>query len=211
MGNVGEIKLQKTAIILAGGFSRRFGSDKGLVHLKNKPLVRHVIDNVSQTVDEILVIVSSEQQKKKFEPIVGKNTQLIIDDDESQSPLIGTITGLKTSTGDYSLLLPCDAPLVSTKVVQFLFDLNFKKNAVIPRWPSGYLEPLQAVYRTTPALIAAKKGILGGRLDMRSMVEHLKEIRYVSTLVLKQLDPDLFTFFNVNTVQDLKKVETFVK
>ncbi|MDG6222306.1 MAG: molybdenum cofactor guanylyltransferase [Candidatus Bathyarchaeota archaeon] len=202
--------MKKSAIILAGGFSRRFGSDKGLVLLKNKPLVRHVIDNVSTVVDEILVVVSSEQQKINFEPIVGENTKIIIDEDESQSPLIGTITGFSVATGNFSVLLPCDAPLVSTKVVQLLFELSYDKNAVIPRWPSGYLEPLQAVYRTEPTLIAAKKALLQKHLDMRSMIENLNQIRYISTVALQQLDPKLNSFFNVNTLQDLKKVEIFL-
>ncbi|MDH5459844.1 MAG: hypothetical protein OEW71_02260, partial [Candidatus Bathyarchaeota archaeon] len=79
--------------------------------------------------------------------------------------------------------------------------------AVIPRWPNGYIEPLQAVYCTKPALEAAKNALSEGKLDIRSMVEKLRGIRYVSTLVLQQLDPTLRTFFNVNTPLDLKKAE----
>lgn len=206
-----SIKLQKSAVILAGGFSRRFGKDKGLVPLKNKPLVRHVIDNVTSVVDEILVVVSSEKQKKDFEPIIGRNAKLIIDTDESQSPLIGTITGFEVASGNYTLLMPCDAPLVSTKIVQFLFDITSTYNAVIPRWPSRYVEPLQAVYHTKSALEAAKIALNQHHLDMRSMINNLTDIRYVSTKVLEQLDPELLSFFNVNTLQDLQKAESFTK
>ncbi|MCW8802627.1 MAG: molybdenum cofactor guanylyltransferase [Candidatus Bathyarchaeota archaeon] len=203
--------LQKSAVILAGGFSRRFGSDKGLVHLRNKPLVRHVIDNVSSAVDEILVVVSSEVQKKTFEPIVEHTAKLIIDSDKSQSPLIGTITGFEVANSEYSLLVPCDAPLISTKIVEFLFDVSPTRKAVIPRWTSGYVEPLQAVYHTQSALIAAKNAIKQQRLDMRSMINNLNNIRYVSTNVLKQLEPELLSFFNVNTPQDLQKAESVLK
>ena len=115
--------MQKSAVILAGGFSRRFGSDKGLVQLNNKPLVRHVIDNISAAVDEILVVVSSKKQKKTFEPLLKETANLIIDADKIQSPLIGTITGFEAAKGEYSLLVPCDAPLISTKIVQFLLPL----------------------------------------------------------------------------------------
>lgn len=204
-----SIKLQKSAVILAGGFSRRFGKDKGLVPLKNKPLVRHVIDNVSQIVDEILVVVSSEKQKENFEQIIGEKAKLIVDMDESQSPLIGTFTGFEVASGKYSLLMPCDAPLVSTKIVQFLFDITSNYKAVIPRWPSRYVEPLQAVYHTKSALEAAKNALKQKHLDMRSMINNLTNIRYVSTKVLEQIDPNLLTFFNVNTPQDLQKAESF--
>ena len=203
--------MQKSAVILAGGFSRRFGSDKGLILLTNKPLIRHLIDKVSPIVDEILVVVSSKEQKKNFEPIVENTAKLVIDQDDTQSPLVGAITGFESAKSEYSLLLPCDAPLVSTQIVQFLLDTCINRHAVIPRWPSGYLEPLQAVYHTKSALTAAKTALQTGHLNMRSMIDNLKGVRYISTIVLEQFEPMLVTFFNVNTPQDLKKAESFLK
>jgi molybdopterin-guanine dinucleotide biosynthesis protein A len=203
--------LQKSAVILAGGFSRRFGSDKGLVLLVDKPLVRHVIDKVSPAVDEVLVVVSSEEQKKNFEPVVGKEVNIVIDKDDSQSPLVGAITGFENAKGEYSLLLPCDAPLVSTQIVLFLLDICSDRRAVIPKWPNGYIEPLQAVYNTKSALTAAKVALKQGKLNMRSMIENLRGVRYISTMVLEQLEPGLVTFFNVNTPQDLKKAESVLR
>ena len=203
--------MQKSAVILAGGFSRRFGSDKGLVLLRDKPLVRHVIDKVSPAVDEILVVVSSKEQKKNFEPVVGNGVKIVIDKDDSQSPLVGAITGFESVKGEYSLLLPCDAPLVSTQIVQFLLDVCINRHAAIPRWPSGNIEPLQAVYHTKSAMTAAKIALKQGHMTMRSMIEKLQGLRYISTMLLEQLEPGLGTFFNVNTPQDLQKVEFFLK
>jgi molybdopterin-guanine dinucleotide biosynthesis protein A len=203
--------LQKSAVILAGGFSRRFGRDKGLVVLAGKPLILHVIDRVSKVVDEVLVVVSSEEQKNKFEAILEEKANLVVDKDDSQSPLVGAITGFETANAEYSLLLPCDTPLVSTQTVQFLLDMCTNRSAAIPRWPSGYIEPLQAVYRTESALTAAKTALKQGKMNMRSMIENLRGVRYVSTMVLEQLEPDLLTFFNVNTPQDLKKAESILK
>lgn len=203
--------LQKSAVILAGGFSRRFGRDKGLVVLAGKPLILHVIDRVSKVADEVLVVVSSEEQKNKFETILEEKANLVIDKDDSQSPLVGAITGFESANAEYSLLLPCDTPLVSTQIVQFLLDMCTNRSAAIPRWPSGYIEPLQAVYRTESALTAAKTALKQGKMNMRSMIDNLRGVRYVSTMVLEQLEPDLLTFFNVNTPQDLKKAESILK
>lgn len=203
--------LQKSAVILAGGFSRRFGKDKGLVVLAGKPLILHVIDRVSKVADEVLVVVSSEEQKNKFETILEEKANLVIDKDDSQSPLVGAITGFESANAEYSLLLPCDTPLVSTQIVQFLLDMCTNRSAAIPRWPSGYIEPLQAVYRTESALTAAKTALKQGKMNMRSMIDNLRGVRYVSTMVLEQLEPDLLTFFNVNAPQDLKKAESILK
>jgi len=205
-----EIILQKSAIILAGGFSRRFGSDKGLVLLRDKPLVRHVIDKIYPVVNEVLVVVSSENQKKTFKLVLKKDAKIIIDKDNSQSPLIGAMTGFEASNCEYSLLLPCDAPLVSTNIIQFLFDMSINRRAVIPRWPSGYIEPLQAVYHTKSALIAAKIALRQGNMNMRSMIDNLHGVRYISTMVIEQLEPGFVTFLNVNTPEDLRKAESFL-
>jgi molybdopterin-guanine dinucleotide biosynthesis protein A len=203
--------LNKSAVILAGGFSRRFGRDKGLVVLAGKPLILHVIDRVYKVVDEVLVVVSSEKQKNKFETLLEEKANLVIDKDDSQSPLVGAITGFETANAEYSLLLPCDTPLVSTQIVQFLLDMCANRSAVIPRWPGGYIEPLQAVYRTESALTAAKTALKQGKMNMQSMIDNLSGVRYVSTIVLEQLEPDLLTFFNVNTPQDLNKAEAILK
>ena len=203
--------MHKSAVILAGGFSRRFGSDKGLVLLMEKPLVCHVIDKVSPLVDEVLVVVSSEEQKKNFLLVVGNDVNVLIDKDNSQSPLVGAITGFEKAKGKYSLLLPCDAPLVSTQTVQFLLDMCINRRAVIPRWSNGYIEPLQAVYHTKSALTAAKVALKQGHMNMRSMIKNLRGVRYISTIVLEQLEHELLTFFNVNTPQDLKKAEFFLR
>ena len=205
-----SIALQKSAVILAGGFSRRFGSDKGLVLLMNKPLVRHVIDKISPIVDEVLVVVSSEDQKKNFEAIVEDTTKLVIDNEDSQSPLVGALTGFENAKGQYSLHLPCDVPLVSDQIAQFLLDLRDDRRAVIPRWPSGYIEPLQAVYHTQSALTAATTALKQGLMNMRSMIDNLKKVRYISTTVLEQLEPELSTFLNVNTPKDLKRAESLL-
>jgi molybdopterin-guanine dinucleotide biosynthesis protein A len=203
--------LQKSAVILAGGFSRRFGRDKGLVVLAGKPLILHVIDRVSKVVDEVLVVVSSEEQKNNFETVLEEKADLVIDKDDSQSPLVGAITGFETANAEYSLLLPCDTPLVSTQIIQFLLDMCTNRSAAIPRWSNGYIEPLQAVYRTESALTAAKTVLKQGKMNMQSMIDNLKGVRYVSTMVLEQLEPDLLTFFNVNTPHDLKKAEAILK
>jgi molybdopterin-guanine dinucleotide biosynthesis protein A len=199
--------LDKSAIILAGGFSRRFGSDKGLVPLLNKPLIRHVLDAVSGIVEEEIVVVSSKEQAEKFAKVLSSNVKVAVDKSNLQSPLVGALTGFEIAVGEYALLLPCDAPLVSRDALSLLLELCVGKNAVIPRWPNGYIEPLHAVYHVKPALKAAENALNEGRLDMRSMIERMRGIRYVSTLVFQQLDSELKMFFNINTPLDLKKAE----
>lgn len=203
--------MKKSVIILAGGFSKRFGKDKGLLLLADKPLLQHVLDAVGNVVDEKIVVVGSENQAESYVKLVGSEVKIFIDEGDVQSPLAGALKGFKETINEYALLLPCDTPFVSKNVISLLFDLCPNKSAVIPRWPNGYIEPLQAVYSTKPAFEAAKKALSEGKLNMQSMVDKLRGVRYVSTLVLRQLDPELKSFFNVNAPMDLKRAEIMLK
>ena len=203
--------MEKSAIILAGGSSKRLGQDKGLIKLGGKPLVTHVLDKIYGVVDEIIVVLSSQSQKKMYEDLMKKKARVIIDKDKAQSPLVGALTGFENAQGEYSLLLSCDTPFVSSQIALLLLDLCLNKSAVIPRWPNGFIEPLQAAYHTESARIAAEKALENRKMNLQSMIVLLRGVRYISTMVLQQIDPRLLTFFNINASIDLKKAESILK
>jgi molybdopterin-guanine dinucleotide biosynthesis protein A len=203
--------LRKSAIILAGGFSKRLGQDKGLINLAGKPLLTHVLDRIFGVVDEIAVVVSSESQKRIYKDLVKQKARVTVDKDKSQSPLVGASTGFENTQGEYSLLLSCDAPFVSSQIALRLLDLCVNRSAVIPRWPNGFVEPLQAAYHTKSAEIAAETALENGKMDLQSMIALLRGVRYISTMVIQQIDPKLLTFLNINTLGDLKKAEFILK
>jgi len=203
--------LESSAIILAGGFSEKFGSNKGLAPLLNKPLIKYVLDAVNHVVDEKIVVVGSKPLAEIFSKVLGSKIKIVVDKRKAQSPLIGALTGFSEAHGEYALLLPCDTPLVSREILALILELCINRNAAVPRWPNGHIEPLHAAYRVKPALDAAGKVLNNRKLDMCSMIENLRGIRYISTLVLQQLDPELRTFFNINTPSDLKKAEQILK
>ena len=202
--------MKKSAIVLAGGLSNRFGHDKGLLQLAGKPLILHVLDKISTIVDEVLIVVGSIQQAKVY-AILNLNAKIVIDKYEIQSPLVGAITGFENANGEYSLLLPCDTPFVSSRIASLLLEKCVNRDAVIPRWPNGYIEPLQATYRTKSAITAANTALENKKLDMRSMIANLGKVTYISTLTLKQIDRNLMTFFNVNTPEKIRKAEAIIK
>lgn len=179
--------------------------------LWDKPLIVHVMDVVHDLVEEILLVVSSQSQAENIRRLIGPDFPVLIDDLNLQGPLAGASTGFEEAQGEYSLLAPCDTPLISRDVLQYLFELCEDMNAAIPRWPNGYIEPLQSVYHTDHASKFAQEALKEGRSDMRSMIGRMKRVRYISTLVLKKLNPELSTFLNVNTPSDLTKVESLLE
>jgi molybdopterin-guanine dinucleotide biosynthesis protein A len=203
--------LERAAVVLAGGFSKRLGQDKGLVKLAGKPLVTHVLERASEVVDEVLVVVSSESQREAYSLIVPNKNKIFVDNENIQNPLIGALTGLTNTCAEYSLLLPCDTPFISGKVIELLFETCVSVDAAVPRWPNDYIEPLQAVYRTCSALDATRQALKHEEKRPLNMIRLLRRMRYLSTLVIQQLDPQLMTFFNVNTPLDLVRAEEMMK
>lgn len=204
--------MDRAAIILAGGGSQRFGSDKGLVQLAGKPLILHVIERVLDLIDEVIVCVRSESQLTSYLQLLPDKFKVVVDlEGLPPCPLTGAITGFTSAGSEYAIILPCDTPFVSRKVVDLLFDIAVNVDAVIPRWPNDYIEPLQAVYRTKTALEAARKAIEKGEKRMQSMISLLKSVRYISTIVIQEIDPKMLTFLNINTPLDLRKAEVIIR
>lgn len=203
--------LDRSAIVVAGGFSRRFGQDKGLLPLAGRPLLVHVLEAVGKIVSERLLVVSSDAQAERYSKVIDSDVKVFVDPARVSGPLVGAATGFENACGKYSVLLPCDMPLISQDVLSLLLELCINKSAAIPRWPNGYIEPFHAVYHTASASEAAAEALSAGELNMRAMVEKLRGVRYVSTLVLEQLDERLETFFNVNTSSDLKKAQAMLE
>ena len=92
-------------------------------------------------------------------------------------------------------------------VIELLFDLCHGKTAVLPRFPDGQVEHLHAVYHTRSALEASQLAIEENRFDFPAMIDHMGGVRYISTLVIQELNPDLRTLFTVNTPLDLKRAQ----
>ncbi|NIW50755.1 MAG: molybdenum cofactor guanylyltransferase, partial [Candidatus Korarchaeota archaeon] len=74
----------------------------------------------------------------------------------------------------------------------------------IPRWPSGNIEPLHAVYKISTSISAAETALRKDESLIVDMIKRLDEVVYVNTDELKNFDQELITFFNINNQEDLK-------
>jgi molybdopterin-guanine dinucleotide biosynthesis protein A len=200
-----------SAIVLAEDCSIQLGQDKGLLDFNNKPLFMHVVNAVKAIVDETIIVTTSPEQSEKYGKVAGSNVKFAVAPAMAKDPFMGALSGFEVAAGKYSLLLNFDAPFISKDVVELLFELCPGRSAVIPRWPDTQIEPLHAVYRTQAALEAAKLALNDGKLSLDDMVDNLGGVRYVSTLVIQELDPELKTFFRINTPVDLKKALVMLK
>ncbi len=200
----------RTAIILAGGRSSRFGSNKALHLLGDAPLIRHSVERVSEVVKEVVVVIGRGESGRRYAAALPSYVIVTNDDLTSKNPLVGISAGLRATESDHVAVLACDTPFVNGRVIEFLFRraIRAEANAVIPRWNSGSIEPLEAVYRRLPTLRATEEILTRPGPSMKDMIKRLDRVVFVSVEdEIRRIDRDLRTFFNVNTRRDLATAE----
>ena len=130
-----------TAIVLAGGRSRRMGSDKSLLPLSGKPMIEVIIDQLRDNFKQILV---SSSASKKYEFL---NIPVVPDLRLGMGPLMGILSALERSESDLNFVTSCDAPNIKLSYVRQLLKEAETHDLVIPISENGRFEPLFAVYR----------------------------------------------------------------
>jgi len=201
--------LTYSAIVLSGGKSTRFKVDKGTYLIFDKPLISYTIEKIKPFVDEILIITN--QDKVSSYSQLFPTLRIIPDEYDFRAVLSGATTGFKHVQSDFSFLLPCDTPLLSTKLISLLKQLSHDYNAIVPRWPTGYIEPLQAIYRSQEAYKASLESIEEDQLKMRHMISKISNVLFLATSIIQEFDSTLQTFSNINTFKDFKRIERFLK
>lgn len=214
--------LNTSAIILANETPKRFPQDKGTTLLNNKTIIQHVFDAINPIVDEVIIVTNTQERAEEYAKFLPKTTKFTIDTNTKklqyqQTPnlLSGTIAGFETAQGQYTLLIPYDVPLINRELAKFLLDLSIGKMAAVPRTPDNEIEPLCAAYQTKAVLEIAKQTTTPQEeitTDLLyELVEKLRGVRYISMSVIKQIDPDLHSFFSINTPLDLKRATVMLQ
>ena len=201
--------MDKSAVILLDGASK--DADGTVIEMDHTPLLNHVVDSLKGLVDEVILVVDSQEQADAYGKVISPQVKFTVNKSQSKGTLAKVSAGFSVAQGEYTLVLPAGSPFVSKELVDLLFDLCVGKSAVVPRWTNQEMEPLHAVYNTQKALETTKAALAEGELDIEAMVEKMRGVRYLSTMVIEQLDPDFKFFFTVNRPVDLKKVQAMNK
>jgi len=184
----------------------RLGRVKALERINEQSLIERTIDRLSTVIQELLVVTSQEQFKLLAAArLKGK---LIVVTYPGKGALGGIYTGLISTDSFYSLVVGCDMPFLNRDLLCHLIDIAPNFDVVVPRI-DGMLEPLHAVYSRN-CLAPIKKLIDKDELGILQLFSLVKT-RYVDKDEIKRFDPQCLSFFNVNTLDDLKKAKDLIK
>jgi len=137
----GKTFKELTAIILAGGQSRRMSRDKASLLVNGQTLLEQVIGQLTGHFREIIISVSKGQHYEL------NNVRQVEDRDENAGPLAGLLTGLQASSSEISLVVPCDQPEVDLGIVRDLLQALGQHDLVYLRLDGQIPHPLFALYR----------------------------------------------------------------
>ena len=187
-------------IVLAGGRSSRMGQDKALLRAGGgSPLVSLVVDRLRALVGEVIVVSSDGARLGDLQ------ARIVPDVYADAGPLSGIYSGLLATERQRALVAACDMPFLNPRLLSFLLHLPGDHDVVLPRLASGFLEPLHAVYSQSCREVFRRQ-LEAGRYSAIGYLDQVR-VRYVDEAELREYDPDLRSFFNVNTRADLQRAE----
>ncbi len=193
------------AVVLAGGESRRFGSPKALAGWRGKRLVDHVADAIGTVAGEVILVVNPLPE----EPAWPGDKVLRDDRALPAGPLRGIVRGLSECSADWAWVLGCDTPLVSIDLMDALRRKARPGDvAVTPVW-EGRRQPLVACWESSAAGALAEI-LESGEHSPGAALDRLGCRRFPAERC-REIDPRGRSFFNVNTPEDLKELETLAR
>ncbi|MFH1146679.1 MAG: molybdenum cofactor guanylyltransferase [Pseudomonadota bacterium] len=198
--HIGTCKnLNMTAVILAGGKSKRMQTNKALLTFHRKPMVSHISELLHGIFDDIIVVASNILDYSSAG--VTTVTDLIKD----RGPLGGLYTGLFYAPGSHVFVVGCDMPLLNREVIRYLINqVNPSLDVIVPLLPGGY-EPLHAVY-SRKCLKLIETHLRYEKLKITALYDRLR-IKAVVAGEFDQFDPMGISFFNVNSPEDFARAQ----
>jgi len=184
-----------TAVLLAGGESRRMGIDKATVLFRGKPLWEIQLGQLQRLQPaEILV---SARTDPSWRPA---DVQFIADAPPSRGPLSGLVASMAKMCSAHLLALAVDMPFMTEKFLRYLCEQIEPGCGVLPKIESR-AEPLATIY-PREAEIDFRDALAGADFSLQTLVRHLVEAGRLREISIAEQERNLFR--NVNEPADLQ-------
>lgn len=174
------------------------GINKAFAELNGRPLIQHVL--ASLTVCFRLVHIVAKDRTT----YAGLGVPVIEDRLPIQSPLAGIHAGLTAVPTDYVFCCPCDTPLLRPPLIRSLLnEISPGVDVVVPR-VGPYYQPLCAIYSRRCLPVIADM-LTDGEVKVDRLYSAIV-LKEVPERLLRETDPHLHAFLNINTPDELETV-----
>lgn len=205
-------------LILIGGKSTRFGTEKAAIDVFGKPLILYQIETLSDIDQDLFLVAHSEEQVYNYRKEIDfpKEINFIIDDREIfrhqkiYKPMLGIYSGLKELFRlDFEkvFLFSCDMPLIKPNVIKYIISESNGFECCIPKWNNGFLEPFFAIYPVEKGYHKAKEILTTENYGLYNFIDKSWKTNYISVEnKIQPLDQNLVSLININGPIDIVKL-----
>ena len=187
-----------TGVILSGGLAQRFdGREKAFLRIGEERILDRIYNIFKELFDDIILVTNTPRQ------FIEWDLNIVTDLFDIRSSLTGIHAGLFYASNPYAFFSACDAPFLKKEVVETVLDgIDDNIDIVIPETSAGR-EPLCAAY-SRRCLNVAEQHLRQQKLKIQLAFRKCR-IKTISEKKLREKDPDLISFFNINTPEDLER------
>ena len=186
--------MQFSAVILAGGKSKRMGRDKAWVEFGGKPLVQLAVEKVRELgIQEIFI------SGRAGEDYAALKCPVLFDLEPGFGPLGGIERGLCECSSPLLLVLAVDLPQMSPALLARMQHSCDRLTGIVPKL-NGELEPLAAIYPKRCHTLAFG-AIARAKYSARDFAEACVRERAVKAFAVSRSDAP--AFLNCNRPGDL--------
>ena len=189
-------------IVLAGGGSTRFGSDKLLVPYRGTPLLHRAIERVAEVSDDVIVVMSPAAA----DPPVPEGARVVRDESEGEGPLAGLHAGLLAAVrSDLAVVVGGDMPDLQPPVLRaMVLALHDGPGDAAALATDDGPSPLPIVLRTWPAADAVHTLLHAGRRRLGDVLGVLGTV-VIDEAIWTAMDPGRRSLFDVDRPEDLER------
>lgn len=195
-----KLKLESSAIILAGGKSERFHSNKAFIVWQGEPLIAHTVKKLKLLFPEIFLVSKTPEL---YEFLEDKELTLVKDRTSHFHAMGGLYSGLTRVKTSYAFVCACDMPLIQPDLIQFLWKSRKDHKAVVPVW-KGFFQALCAFYSKDCSRILDEM-IEKKSYELNLLFEKLPT-RFIKEKEILIHDPKGLSFEDVDTPSDYKRI-----
>ena len=195
-----------SAAALAGGQSRRMGTDKALLPLvaQGKPMLGVVLERLSAVSDDVFVVANDQA---RYSALAAR---VVPDLRRDVGALGGIQAAIASSAHDYCLVVACDMPFLSLPLLRRMADEPRNYDVLVPliagesrqRGDGLVFQTLHAIY-SKRCLPFIEKRIAEGNKQVVGFFEDV-QVRTLDVAEIARWDPGLQSFFNANTPEALR-------
>jgi molybdenum cofactor guanylyltransferase len=196
--------IQTSGIILAGGSSSRMGKNKALLPLPGDQaitFVEHLVSLLSECCSETLIVARDKAHARDF---VFPGVRVTYDEKPDIGPLMGLYSGLSAIHTTQALIVAVDLPCVQPALLSFLLSQPRPAGTLLVPLVHEIPQVLLALYPRS-VLAFVKEQLLQGRRDVRFLLQ-VAPVQFVEEAQIRQVDPQLRSFINVNTPEELREL-----